>query len=46
MAQKQLKERMEATEKAVTSLKGMMLEMKKVMESIAEDVKENKANWT
>ena len=41
MAQRVLEERMEGTEKEVMGLKEMMLEMKKSMDQLAEEMREN-----
>ncbi|TYK02434.1 retrotransposon protein [Cucumis melo var. makuwa] len=41
MAQRQMEERVEGTEKELLSLKEMLLEMKKVVERLADEMKEN-----
>ncbi|KAA0063363.1 retrotransposon protein [Cucumis melo var. makuwa] len=43
MAQQQMEERLEGTEKEVLSLKEMMLEMKKSMDRLADELRENQS---
>ncbi|TYK16028.1 uncharacterized protein E5676_scaffold32G00230 [Cucumis melo var. makuwa] len=43
MAQRQMEERLEGTEKEVLSLKEMMLEMKKSMDRLADELRENQS---
>ena len=43
MAQRQMEERVDGTEKEIMSLKEMMLEMKKAIEMLADEMKESQS---
>ncbi|KAA0051269.1 uncharacterized protein E5676_scaffold734G00210 [Cucumis melo var. makuwa] len=43
MAQRQMEERVDGTEKEIMSLKEMMLEMKKTIERLADEMKESQS---